>query len=105
MKTLGFKSIAAVTLLISGMVVALAQTDVAGDRARMLSGGQGRDAQRTDGRGFHLPENSGFGANSENYARGNGNDQQRPGRMSPEDRRTLRRQIDEAGHDIYAPRR
>jgi hypothetical protein len=26
-------------------------------------------------------------------------------RMTPEERRTLRRQIDEAGRDIYAPRR
>jgi hypothetical protein len=29
----------------------------------------------------------------------------RQGRMSPEERRALRRQINEAGHDIYAPRR
>lgn len=29
----------------------------------------------------------------------------RAGRMSPEERRRLRRQIDEVGHDIYAPKR
>ena len=29
----------------------------------------------------------------------------RRSRMTPEERRTLRRQIDEAGRDIYAPRR
>ena len=31
--------------------------------------------------------------------------QRRSGRMSPEERRALRRQINEAGQDIYAPRR
>lgn len=30
---------------------------------------------------------------------------QRPGRMTPEERRALRRQINEAGRDIYAPPR
>jgi hypothetical protein len=29
----------------------------------------------------------------------------RPGRMTPEERRALRRQINEAGQDIYAPKR
>lgn len=29
----------------------------------------------------------------------------RGGRMSPEDRRALRRQIDQAGHDLYVPGR
>ena len=29
----------------------------------------------------------------------------RPGRLTPEERRALRRQINEAGRDIYAPRR
>ena len=29
----------------------------------------------------------------------------RQGRLSPEERQALRRQIDEAGHDIYRPRR
>jgi hypothetical protein len=32
-------------------------------------------------------------------------DARRQGHMSPEERRALRRQIDEAGRDIYAPRR
>ena len=29
----------------------------------------------------------------------------RPGKLSPEERRALRQQINEAGHDIYAPKR
>lgn len=31
--------------------------------------------------------------------------QRRPGRLTPEERQALRRQINEAGRDIYAPRR
>jgi len=37
--------------------------------------------------------------------RGNQADQPRQGRLSPEERQALRRQIDEAGHDIYRSRR
>ena len=37
-------------------------------------------------------------------ARGQG-DGARQGRLSPEERQALRRQIDEAGHDIYRTRR
>ena len=35
----------------------------------------------------------------------NQSDQPRQGRLSPEERQALRRQIDEAGHDIYRSRR
>ena len=53
-----------------------------------------------------IPESSGYGSSGD----GPSNSQQaenarRQGRMSPEERRTLRRQIDEVGHDIYSPRR
>jgi hypothetical protein len=37
--------------------------------------------------------------------RGNQAEQPRQGRLSPEERQALRRQIDEAGHDIYRSRR
>ena len=52
------------------------------------------------------PESSGYGATGDAQS----NSQQaenirRQGRMSPEERRALRRQIDEAGHDIYTPKR
>ncbi len=36
---------------------------------------------------------------------GEGQQDRRGNRMSPEDRRALRRQIDQASHDIYAPNR
>lgn len=53
-----------------------------------------------------VPESSGYGSSGD----GQSNSQQaenarRQGRMSPEERRTLRRQIDEVGHDIYSPKR
>jgi hypothetical protein len=35
----------------------------------------------------------------------NQSEQPRQGRLSPEERQALRRQIDEAGHDIYRSRR
>jgi hypothetical protein len=41
---------------------------------------------------------------AERAARGQG-DGARQGRLSPEERQALRRQIDEAGHDIYRTRR
>jgi hypothetical protein len=48
-----------------------------------------------------LPDTSGYGALNEN----NGDNGRRTGRLSPEERRALRRQIDEAGHDLYSGRR
>lgn len=55
-------------------------------------------------REFGLPETGGFSAQAERDA--NGSDYpRRQGRMTLEERRALRRQIDEVGHDIYAPAR
>lgn len=66
-----------------------------------VSGNSGNGAVRS----FYLPENSGFGSGG-NTDRSYGSDQQQPSKMSPEERRTLRRQINEVGHDIYtAPKR
>ena len=47
------------------------------------------------------------GAGSEQERRNNEREarQRRDDRLSPDERRTLRQQIDEAGRDIYAPRR
>jgi hypothetical protein len=45
------------------------------------------------------------GSSQSDNSSGNANDNaKRQGKMSPEDRRALRRQIDEAGHDIYRPK-
>jgi len=57
------------------------------------------------------PESSGFGSsgdgqsNSQQSSTQQAENARRQGRMTPEERRTLRRQIDEVGHDIYAPKR
>ena len=39
------------------------------------------------------------------YQRQRDDNVRRNGRMTPEEKQALRRQINEAGHDIYAPRR
>jgi hypothetical protein len=59
---------------------------------------QGERRRNTD---YVLPESSGYGSQAESNAEHN----RKQGRMSPEERRALRRQIDEAGHDIYTPKR
>jgi hypothetical protein len=73
--------------------------------------------QEYGGRGGHGGRGSYDGGNGHNDQFRNGSQQQggywqapqddgrRGGRMSPEDRRELRRQIDEAGRNIYAPGR
>jgi hypothetical protein len=58
--------------------------------------------------GLGQPESSGHGlggeAQSQQQAHQQTENQRRQGRMTPEERRALRRQIDEAGHDIYRPK-
>lgn len=50
-------------------------------------------------------DSSGFGGPREGHANSSAENARKQGRLSPEERRTLRRQIDEMSHDIYAPRR
>lgn len=72
------------------------------DEARadqQLSQQGGASGSRT----FGLPDTGGYGARIEGPS--NISDSpRRQGRMTPEERRALRRQIDEVGHDIYLPR-
>jgi hypothetical protein len=70
--------------------------------------GQGMPQQRPRGeerRGRYvtLPDTSGYGSLNDN-ATNSGDNGRRTGRLSPEERRALRRQIDEAGHDLYSRR-
>jgi hypothetical protein len=58
------------------------------------------DNQRPAGQVFAMPDTSDY-----SNPQDNNDPRRRSGRMSPEERRALRRQIDEVGHDIYAPRR
>jgi hypothetical protein len=63
------------------------------------------------GTGSAFAQSWGVGGNNQQDRRGNDQrqadrgDQRRDSRMSPDERRALRQQIDEAGKDIYKPRR
>lgn len=76
-------------------------------------GGQERNGQAPDPysqsnslreRKSILPDGSGFAMQGEGSAAAS-DYSGRQGKLSPEERRALRRQIDEAGHDIYSPQR
>lgn len=54
--------------------------------------------------GFGVPDSSGYGSAGDAQSNQQADNQRRQGRMTPEERRALRRQIDEAGHDIYKPK-
>nr|WP_217344851.1 hypothetical protein [Noviherbaspirillum sp. L7-7A]MBV0879038.1 hypothetical protein [Noviherbaspirillum sp. L7-7A] len=81
-------------LLITGAVTGLTQQRDQDPR-------QARDErhQPADPRG-QRPEGDRGGRDGRSQA-----EQPRQGRLSPEERQALRRQIDEAGHDIYRSRR
>lgn len=57
------------------------------------------------GRENAFTDSSGSGGEAESHANSSADNARKQGRLSPEERRALRRQIDEAGHDIYVPRR
>ena len=60
--------------------------------------------RRKEGAG--MPESSGYGSSGDAQSNSQqAENMRRQGRMTPEERRALRRQIDEAGHDIYSPKR
>jgi hypothetical protein len=70
--------------------------------------GQGGEQQRQRGEGRRgryvtVPDTSGYGALNDTSGN-SGDNNRRAGRLSPEERRALRRQIDEAGHDLYSRR-
>lgn len=58
-------------------------------------------AERRTSREYGFPQSSGYGSQGDGTPEFN----RKQGRMSLEERRALRRQIDEAGHDIYRPKR
>ena len=120
---MGFKPITIALLLIVCMAHASALSRAGGfymqENARfipmqMQRGGQGADQQiqrqneQRQGRAFSFPQNGGAASGGDNFSNSNNAyDAQhgKQGKMSPEERRALRRQIDEAGHDIYTPKR
>jgi hypothetical protein len=83
-----------VLVLFAGGVSVQAQNDRAPDTRRPQSAENGR--YDTDPR-FSRKESGPLTPEQSNDQGGGA----RPGRLTPEERQTLRRQIDEAGHDLY----
>ncbi len=117
------KHIAVSVLLLSGAVQALAEPfgfsrdarntarayrleNTAMERSDPRNGAPApQQIDRRRGREFGNPDSSGYGAPGDNQSNAAPDNSRRQGRLTPEERRALRRQIDEAGHDIYAPKR
>jgi hypothetical protein len=85
-----------------------------GDGFRMQTAALDRNEQRNDRmaqpmgerRRGEYPGADSSGSSQPDHSAGSPNDSaRRQGKMSPEERRALRRQIDEAGADIYRPKR
>lgn len=73
--------------------------------ARREEGGMPRQFDRHDAREARQYEDSRNARQGGAENQPQQDDGKRSGRMTPEERRELRRQIDEAGRNIYAPRR
>jgi len=91
------KAISIAVLLTAGMACLL-------NPAQAGQGRDERDAARAERQQFRQNEGRQANANRQDQG-GQGVDPGRHGRMTPEERRALRRQINEAGQDIYVPRR
>lgn len=63
-----------------------------------------QQSDRSRGRLLGLPDST-YGSTNDSQANSPSDNARKQGRLSPEERRALRRQIDEAGHDIYVPKR
>ncbi|MEC4719476.1 hypothetical protein RY831_09960 [Noviherbaspirillum sp. CPCC 100848] len=62
-------------------------------------------SDRRENRSYPGQDSSGYGGQPDAPTSQAADNARRQGRMSPEERKALRRQIDEVGHDIYAPKR
>lgn len=62
-------------------------------------------SDRREQRPYPGQDSSGYGGQPDTQASKAAENARRQGRLSPEERKALRRQIDEVGHDIYAPKR
>jgi len=84
---------------IAAVVLALS---AAGALARPPEGPRGGQGQPTD---FRRPGGNNFGSGGSRPPQQEQDANQRRGKLSPDERRELRRQIDEAGQDIYRVKR
>lgn len=85
-------------LLLAGTASAAASTAVAQNWGYGSQGGRQQQERRDDRRQSYDRYNSDRALESDEQSR-------RSSRLSPDERRALRQQIDEAGRDIYRPRR
>jgi hypothetical protein len=79
--------------------IAVERGDQRNDQPRIAAPDERRSGE------FGRQDSSGFGNQVDNQPNNANDNSRKQGRMSPEERRALRRQIDEAGHDIYRPKR
>lgn len=91
--------------MFAGTTAALAQSRYQGNTFDLQAQNNDRNSSNQDRRGTDDRRES-----NDRYSRANrdaerANQGRRDPRLSPDERRALRRQIDEAGRDIYAPRR
>lgn len=94
------KKLSITLLLLAGIGSAFARPDREGREEARAARQQQSAAQRGESpAGRRLEGGNGQQNNSSNDGAG------KRGKLSPEERRALRRQIDEAGHDIYIPKR
>ncbi|MBI1890750.1 MAG: hypothetical protein HYS18_08905 [Burkholderiales bacterium] len=110
------KKLVLVPLLLAGMMNAFAYPGNSQEAdARRQEWAQSSEARRDNDERWQRDSERRGGRDARQYADGQyppnrfppsqGADDGRRGKMSPEERKALRRQIDEAGRDIYAPRR
>jgi hypothetical protein len=112
---IGFKKIGVSLLFVLGMADAMAsplERELARvfqfQRVAVERGEQRNDARVPNerrGDEQYSRRDDAFGNRGGNQADNANENARKQGRMSPEERRALRRQIDEAGHDIYRPKR
>lgn len=108
-----------ITLKRTGLMLvlasALASSTVVLAQSRFQDGAYGHVAQNDDRFRSNNQDRRGDDGRRQSNDRNNGHNENRNAersdqarrdpRLSPDERRALRRQIDEAGRDIYAPRR
>lgn len=107
---IAFKILGILFLLMAGMVNVYANPGQRQEwrddmRIIQLQQAQRNDEQAQKEERRRAKEPSGFGAGGPAQGNAAPEESRRPGRMTPEERRALRRQINEAGRDIYAPGR
>lgn len=91
--------------MFASTTMAFAQTQFQGNAFDLQAKNNDRNRSSQDRRGAGDGRQANSRSNNGNRDAERANQGRRDPRLSPDERRALRRQIDEAGRDIYAPRR